>query len=413
MFFLVYSTVILHANLQYAEIPIEEIPNVVNQSYIPVLTSLLEIPKIEVVLNFTGVTLEILNNEYPEVLDLLKEGIEKGKFEMTGTGYSHPIFPLLPIEDSRKQIEFNLQVMENTLNYKPTGFWLPELAYDPTLPSLLKEYGFSYIFIDEDLYKNSSPLLNYSNPSNLPYISAHHFVTELNKTKNVLGRLLKYRKALSELKKRSKKVNFTPVELKGAKSTITGLKVPSVWSIITSASMYGYPFVSFKKVAKLISKHRKQNGLVIPYGTDLEFIGYRSLVEGKLITPEKLSKLLIKILKIEGNKMILPREYIKKCKPTDLGYMKTGSWAQDLRLDLWTMDEDNQKLERICEEIRWYFRHLLPEEIDERIWKHLLLAENSDGRGWDPIPERRLACFSHALEALNLVKELYREKKSK
>ncbi|MCG3223878.1 MAG: hydrolase, partial [Candidatus Heimdallarchaeota archaeon] len=72
-----YSTIILHANLQYAEIPVDEIPNVVEQSYIPVLSLLLEIPNIAVVLNFTGVTLEILHNEYPEVIELLKKGIKK------------------------------------------------------------------------------------------------------------------------------------------------------------------------------------------------------------------------------------------------------------------------------------------------------------------------------------------------
>ena len=408
-----HSTIILHANLQYAEIPVDEIPNVVQQSYIPVLNSLIEISKIKVVLNFTGVTLEILNNEYPEVIDLLKDGIERGKFEMTGTGYSHPIFPLLPIEDARKQIEFNLQIMENTLNYKPTGFWLPELAYDPTLPSLLKEYGYSYTFIDEDLYNTSSPLLNYSNPFNKLKETAHYYVTELVTSKNIFKKLVNLLRANKGLKKRSKKVDFAPVELKGAKSTITGLKIPSVWTILTSASMYGFSILSLRKITKLISKHKKRDGLVIPYGTDLEFIGYRSLVEGKLITPERLSKFLNKILRIEDNEMILPKEYLKKYKPTDLGYMKTGSWAQDLSLDLWTKDEDNQKLERLCEETRWYIRQLLPEETTEEIWKHLLLAENSDGRGWDPLPERRLACFSHALEALNLVKKLYQEKQYK
>jgi hypothetical protein len=37
------------------------------------------------------------------------------------------------------------------------------------------------------------------------------------------------------------------------------------------------------------------------------------------------------------------------------------------------------------------------------IWKKLLLAENSDGRGWDPIPERRKDCFKAAIEALELL----------
>ena len=405
-----YSTVIFHANLQYAEIPVDEIPKVIEQSYIPVLEILLDIPNIEVVLNFTGVTLEILNSEYPEVIDLLKEGIEKGKFELTGCGYSHPIFPLLPIEDMHKQIEFNLNVLEKTLNYTPKGFWLPELAYDPIIPKILKDHGFIYTFIDEELYKLSSPLLNDSNLYNTDYYSATHYIIDFLKAKGLLRKIHRFRKAIKGLKKFCKKSEFDPVEIKGSKGTITGLKVPQSWSIFTSASMMGFPFVSTKKVVRFMKKFRKQSGLVIPYGTDIEFFGYRSLVEGRLISPEELKKFLLKIVRIEDNKMILPINYLEKNKPTEIGYMKTGSWAPDRRLDIWTRDEDNKKLERLCSEVRLYMNQLPPEEVDEELWKHLLLAENSDGRGWDPISERRLNCFNHALEALNLAKTKYLER---
>jgi hypothetical protein len=105
--------------------------------------------------------------------------------------------------------------------------------------------------------------------------------------------------------------------------------------------------------------------------------------------------------------MILPMKYLEIHKPKDLGYMKTGSWEPNRRLDIWTEDEDNKKLERLCQEARWYFSQLADSEITEEMWKHLLLAENSDGRGWDPIPERRLDCFSHAYEAITIAKEKY------
>ncbi|MEE9410612.1 MAG: polysaccharide deacetylase family protein [Candidatus Heimdallarchaeota archaeon] len=404
-----YSTIVLHANLQYAEIPVDDVPQVVENSYIPVLKTLLDIPKAEVVLNFTGVTLEILGNENQEVLDLLKEGINKGKFELTGCGYSHPIFPLLPEEDIEKQIEFNLQVLEKTLNYTPKGFWLPELAYDPTLPRILKKYGFSYIFIDDELYTTSSPLLNDSNQYNFPYYSASHFLIDFMKARGVFQQLSRFRKSLKGLKKRCKHTDFYPVEVKAAKDTITGIRIPQAWSIFTSASLLGFPFLSIRKVIKMISRFRNSDGLVIPYGTDIEFFGYRGLVEGKLMTSSDLEKLLLRIINIESNKMILPSKYLDQNKPTDLGYMKTGSWAPSRRLDLWTRDEDNRKLERLCEEVRFFIRQLPPGEISEELWKHLLLAENSDGRGWDPLPERRLHCFTHALEALKLAKEKYRE----
>ena len=185
------------------------------------------------------------------------------------------------------------------------------------------------------------------------------------------------------------------------------MKVPQVWSITTSGSMYGFPLISSKKIKKLLSKFRKQKGLVIPYGTDIEFIGYRSMVEGKLITPSDLISLLQNIISISDNQMILPSKYLEKHKPSDLGYMKTGSWSPDRRLDLWTEDEDNKKLERLCQEARWFFTHLPESEVTEDMWKHLLLAENSDGRGWDPIPERRLDCYDHACEAIKLAKDRY------
>ncbi len=405
-----YSTIILHANLQYAEIPVDEIPNVVEQSYIPVLSLLLEIPDIAVVLNFTGVTLEILYNEYPEVIDLLKEGIKKEKFELTGCGYSHPIFPLLPIEDINKQIEFNLEVLEKTLNYVPKGFWLPELAYDPTLPKILKEHGFSYMFIDDELYRMSSPLMNDSNLYNAEYYSASHYVIDFLKAKGIFRKIIHFRRAIRGMKKVLKSAEFEPVEVKGAKGTITGLRVPQSWSIFTSASLMGYPLLSIRNTIKIISKFSKQTGLVIPYGTDIEFFGYRSVVDGKLIATESLRKLLIKMTNISDNSMILPVKYLENNKPSEIGYMKTGSWAPDRRLDLWTKDEDNQKLERLCDEARWYINQLTPEEIDDELWKQLLMAENSDGRGWDPIPERRLHCFNHALEALNIAKSKYLEK---
>ncbi len=406
----VYSTIVLHANLQYAEIPVSEIPKVVKHSYLPVISTLLEMPKVEVVLNFTGVTLEILNNEYPEIIDLLKLGVDEGKFELTGCGYSHPIFPLLPIEDMKKQIEFNQKVLLKVMNYKPKGFWLPELAYDPLLPAILKTYDFSYVFIDEELFNLSNPLLNDANAYNTPYFSATHYIIDFLKAKGFFKKIYKFNKARKGITKFCKQTDFSLVELKGVKGTITGVKVPQSWSILSTASVLGFPFINPKRVARLLSKFRDASGLVIPYGTDIEFFGYRSFIEGRLPTEEDLKNLIQHMLKVKNFEMILPAKYLEKHKPKDLGYMKTGSWSPNRRLDLWTEDEDNRKLERLCQEARWYFAHLPDSDITEEMWKHLLLAENSDGRGWDPIPERRLDCFSQAYEAITKAREKYLER---
>ncbi len=63
---MVDTTLLLHANLLYAEFPFSEIPNVVDKSYLPVLEMLEKNPAYRIVLNFTGFTLDVLDGAFPE-----------------------------------------------------------------------------------------------------------------------------------------------------------------------------------------------------------------------------------------------------------------------------------------------------------------------------------------------------------
>jgi hypothetical protein len=50
--------------------------------------------------------------------------------------------------------------------------------------------------------------------------------------------------------------------------------------------------------------------------------------------------------------------------------------------------------------------HKLSADGRRAVEKALLLAMNSDGRGWTPIPEHRLFCFNEALSAYKLLERL-------
>ena len=63
---MVDTSLLLHANLLYAEFPFSEIPNVVDKSYLPVLEMLESNPQYKVILNWTGFTLEVLEGKFPE-----------------------------------------------------------------------------------------------------------------------------------------------------------------------------------------------------------------------------------------------------------------------------------------------------------------------------------------------------------
>lgn len=150
------TTIILHGNLQYAEIHPKEIPSVIEKSYKPVLTGLLSLPKGKVILNFTGVTLELLQKDYPEILRILRTGIKRGVFEVMGSAYGHSILPLIPDCEIILHVRRHLSVLNKTLGIeRPKGFWPPELAWNERMLSMLTDKDFQWAASDYHLIQRS------------------------------------------------------------------------------------------------------------------------------------------------------------------------------------------------------------------------------------------------------------------
>ena len=107
--------------------------------------------------NYTGSLVEQLNELMSVNFDPRLKGLwdkfnevkELGRADFTGCGYFHPIFPLIPEEDGRKQIEMHLEMYKDVFNGRPGGFWPPELAFGMKMIPLLKEVGFKWTIIDE------------------------------------------------------------------------------------------------------------------------------------------------------------------------------------------------------------------------------------------------------------------------
>lgn len=112
--------------------------------------------KARVTLNYTGSLVEQLNelikvdfdHRLKELWDRFRELKKLGRADFTGCGYFHPIFPLIPEEDRRKQIEMHLEMYKETFGGKPDGLWLPELAFRMDIIPLLEEMGFKWVIVD-------------------------------------------------------------------------------------------------------------------------------------------------------------------------------------------------------------------------------------------------------------------------
>jgi alpha-amylase/alpha-mannosidase (GH57 family) len=112
--------------------------------------------KAKVTFNYTGSLVEQLNElmnvdfdpRLKGLWDRFRELKRLESVEFTGCGYFHPIFPLIPEEDRRKQIEMHLELYKETFGGKPKGLWLPELAFRMNVIPILEEMGFKWVIVD-------------------------------------------------------------------------------------------------------------------------------------------------------------------------------------------------------------------------------------------------------------------------
>ncbi|MDA3839631.1 MAG: polysaccharide deacetylase family protein [Patescibacteria group bacterium] len=86
-----------------------------------------------------------------ELIQRLFSLVKKGQIELTGTAMYHPILPLMPKEEIVRQVKENEKILKKYLSdkYKPKGFFLPEMAYSPSVAKSIKELGYEWIIVDE------------------------------------------------------------------------------------------------------------------------------------------------------------------------------------------------------------------------------------------------------------------------
>jgi predicted glycosyl hydrolase (DUF1957 family) len=407
---------LLHANALYAEIPFSEIDRVTEASYLPMLELVLRHPEIKVTLNFSGFTLELLNGEYPEiyrgkpeVIALLREGLERRQLELTGTSWSHMILPLALPWVATKDIEMFLSSAERILGYQPQGFFPPELAISPLLPSLLRKNSYTWSYFDrafigltEEKHLNAYNEFEPVPPS---------FTKKTAKVKfqglqSQLRHLLRMEREIKEMR------DFTPIRWIGAQeSSITGIPYEERWGAYTLVCLSRMSPINEKRLFKMIDRVAGiYRGFFMLY-SDIELFGYGGNVVKEGIPISRMEELLRRITDNEHIEFVLPSDYVGRLegelKPV---YLKSGSWSTDKDFALWAAEADNQTLNHLASEAaKAYEKHEadLGEEDRISLLKSVLLAFNSDGRGWTPLPEHRLFCYNQALRVMSYLEAFH------
>ncbi len=120
-------------------------------SYELLLRVMRDFPEMHFTLHFSGPLLLYWREYYPDFLSRLVDYVKKGNVEVLGGTFSEAALPILPSEDRVKQLKMGRELVEEVFGVEPRGAWLPERVWDPTLPVALREAGYEYVILDDEV----------------------------------------------------------------------------------------------------------------------------------------------------------------------------------------------------------------------------------------------------------------------
>lgn len=383
-----FFTIGYNFNLNYAECPFEKTDLMITQGYGPLLEVLLNHPKVKNDLFLTGYTEEYLQKHKPQVVKLIKNGLENRQFEIGTYSFCHPIFSLIPYEDASRQIELGLKCDEKIFGFRPKGFLLPEVSWDVVLPEIMKKKGLEWVAI----YKEIVPKYKEANlyPGSV-------FVEGINNTtiKAVMGSnemgsafwaTIDGSVSIDGLRRKIEKI-YSKVEQKGLKDFLLSIKLDAEIIYFSSANIYG-------------KKH------------------------GDPINPELIKRRLDKVYAmLEGlpfMKFTTIGDYLADHTPEEGVYAESMAGTNPESLNPWLRGDSKERLNILTDQARakitqatYVLKLAKKQGMDigeakdklEDAWYQLLLSENSDGRGYNPHPSRKIFVANAAIKATKLASE--------
>jgi len=123
------------------------------RSYELMVAALERHPHVQVGLHYTGSLLEWLREHKPDFIRRIRTLAERGQVEILSGGYYEPILPSIPDDDKRSQILKLTEAVRHEFGYDPSGMWLAERVWEPTLPAHLAGAGISWTILDDIHFK--------------------------------------------------------------------------------------------------------------------------------------------------------------------------------------------------------------------------------------------------------------------
>jgi predicted glycosyl hydrolase (DUF1957 family) len=164
----VHFAFLFHIYQPPVQVPVV-IKQIVNESYIPIINSLHNHPEAKINLNINGTLTEQLHDfGYDDLIESIAFLASRDQIEFTGSAKFHPLLPLIPEPEIKRQIKLNNETNRHFFGrvYDPKGFFPPEMAISEEVLAVVKKMGFEWIIM--------SGIANTLPDFPTTYISLHH-----------------------------------------------------------------------------------------------------------------------------------------------------------------------------------------------------------------------------------------------
>ncbi|MBC8597368.1 glycoside hydrolase family 38 N-terminal domain-containing protein [Qingrenia yutianensis] len=138
-----------HANIQYSQLAPERRYWVMKNCY-EKLFDLVAGGDYKIAFEASGITIEEMAKQAPEVLEKLKNLVAEGKVEPVSSPYIHFMLANIQKEVCLHSLKHSLDVWEKYVGKRPVIGWNPECGWASYIPDIYKEAGMEALVMDAD-----------------------------------------------------------------------------------------------------------------------------------------------------------------------------------------------------------------------------------------------------------------------
>ncbi len=168
----------------------EKIRQTAEQSYLLANRTIAEMirssnGKFKCAFSISGITLELLEQHAPEVIDSFRELIKTGSVEILAEPYAHSLSSIFDPEEFKMQVNLHAKKIKSVFNVEPKTLKNSELIYSDEIGELAHEMGFKTMLIEE-----AKHIMGWKSPN---YVYTHSHLSDLK----LLVRNLRFSEDLS------------------------------------------------------------------------------------------------------------------------------------------------------------------------------------------------------------------------